>query len=87
LEPGLQTLQGSTFEESRAAARKMKKIAKRQTKHNQKFLLFHSLRFLVRSSDKEMLSWPNSPLLVMLQFVDPSVLSGDEDAALDKKVR
>jgi hypothetical protein len=76
--------QVSTFEGSRAAARKMKKIAERQTKHNQECLLFHSLRVLVRFSDKEMLSWPNSPLLVMLQFVDPSVLSGDEDAALEE---
>jgi hypothetical protein len=68
----------STFEGSRAAARKMKKIAKRQTKRKQKFLLFHSLYLLIRS-DSEMLSWPNSPLLVMLQFVDPNVLSGDEE--------
>jgi hypothetical protein len=67
----------STFEGSRAAARKMKKIAKRQTKIDQKFMLIHSLLFLVRS-DSEMLSWPNSPLLVLLQFVDPNVLSGDE---------
>jgi hypothetical protein len=44
---------------------------------HQKFLLFHSLFLLVRS-DLEMLSWPNSPLLVLLQFVDPDVLSGDE---------
>jgi hypothetical protein len=68
--------QESTFEGSRAAAQKMKKIAKRLTKHNQKFLLFHSLRFLSRS-DSEMLSWPNSPLLVMLEFVDPNVLFAD----------
>jgi hypothetical protein len=67
----------STFEGSPAAARKMKKIAKRQTKHIQKFLLHHSLHFLVRSNLK-MLSWPNSPLLVMLQFVDPNVPYGDE---------
>jgi hypothetical protein len=73
----------STFEGSRAAARKMKKIAKRQAKGNQKWLLFHSLHFLVRS-DSEMLSWPNSPLLVMLQFVDPNVLSGHEHEALQE---
>jgi hypothetical protein len=30
-----------------------------------------SLHVLIRSSNSEMLSWPNSPLLVMLQFVDP----------------
>jgi hypothetical protein len=71
----------STFEGSRAAARKMKKIAKRQTKHNQKFLLFHSLYLLIRS-DSKMLSWPNSPLLVLLQFVDLNVLTGDDDAPL-----
>jgi hypothetical protein len=62
----------STLEESQAAARKMKKIAKRQTKHVQKLLLFHSLQILARS-DSDMLSWPNSPLVVLLQFVDPNV--------------
>jgi hypothetical protein len=41
--------------------------------------MFHSLNSLIRSSNLEMLSWPNSPLLVMLQFVDPSVLLGDEE--------
>jgi hemerythrin len=46
----------STVEGSQAAARKMKEIAKRQTKHNQEFLLFHSLSFLVRYSDSKMLS-------------------------------
>jgi hypothetical protein len=66
----------STFEESRAAAQKMKKYAKRQTRQTQKFLLRHSLQFLVRFCNSEMLSWPRSPLLVMLEFVDPSVLLG-----------
>jgi hypothetical protein len=75
--------QESTEEGSRAAAQKMKKYAKRQTKHNQKLLLFHSLYFLVHS-DSEMLSWPNSPLLVMLQFVDPNVLSRDDRSALQE---
>jgi hypothetical protein len=69
----------STFDGSRAAARKMKKIAKRQTKRHQIFTLIHGLRFLLRS-DSEMLSWPNSPLLVMLQFVDPNVMFGNEEA-------
>jgi hypothetical protein len=55
----------STFEGSRAAAKKMKEFAKRQIKHNQRFLLFHSLHFLIRFNS-DMLSWPNSPLLVML---------------------
>jgi hypothetical protein len=59
----------------------MRKIAKRKTKYNQKFLLFHSLHFLVRSN-LEMLSWPNSPLLVMLQLIDPNLLSGEEGGPL-----
>jgi hypothetical protein len=66
--------QESAFEGSRAAALEMKKIAKRQPKHNQKFLLFHGIHLLIRCSNSEMLSWPNSPLLVMLQFIDPNVL-------------
>jgi hypothetical protein len=73
----------STFEGSRGAARKMKKIVKRQIKYNRRFLLFHSLRVLIRFSNSEMLSWPNSPLLVLLQFVDSNVLSGDESAPLE----
>jgi hypothetical protein len=32
----------------------------------------------------EMLSWPNSPLLVLLQFVDPNVLTGEEDEPLEE---
>jgi hypothetical protein len=67
----------STFEGSQAAARKMKKIAKRQTKHVLKCLFFHSLHILARS-DSDMLSWPNSPLLVLLEFVDPNVQAGLE---------
>jgi hypothetical protein len=43
---------------------------------------YHSLLFLTRSNSK-MLSWPNnSPLLVLLQFVDFNVFSGDKDAEL-----
>jgi hypothetical protein len=72
--------QESTFEGSQAAARKMKKIARRQTKYNQKFLLFHSL-YILAHSDLKMLSWPNSPLLVMLHFIDPDVLFGDEETS------
>jgi hypothetical protein len=71
----------STFEGSQAAAQRMKNIAKRQSKNYQNFLFFHSLYYLIHS-DSETLSWPNSPLLVMLQFVDPNVLSGVEDAPL-----
>jgi hypothetical protein len=72
----------STFEGSRAAAQKMKKYAKRQTKQSQELLFFHSLSFLVRSSNSQRLSWPNSPLLVMLEVVDPNVLLRDEETPL-----
>jgi hypothetical protein len=68
----------STFEGSRAAAQKMTKFSKKLTKSNQEALLMQSLRFLVRSSNSEMLSWPNSPLLVALQFIDTNVLIGNE---------
>ncbi len=44
-------------------------------------MLFQGLRLLIRSGS-DMLSWPNSPLLVMLQFVDPNVLTGDENTPL-----
>jgi hypothetical protein len=67
----------STFEGSQAAARKMKKIARRQTKYNQKALLFHCLHLLLHTDSKKKLLWPNSPLLVLLQFVDPNVLWRD----------
>jgi hypothetical protein len=74
--------QESTFDGSRVAALEMKKISKRWDKSTQNMLLFHSLRFLVLS-DKKMLRWPNSPLLVLLQFVDPDALyGGDEDVEL-----
>jgi hypothetical protein len=76
----------STFEGSQAAVQKMKKFAESQTKYNQEFLLFHSLYCLIHS-DNKMLSWPNSPLLVLLQLIDPNLLSGDEDSPLHKKVR
>jgi hypothetical protein len=69
----------STFEGSRAAAQTMKKLAERQTTLDKLGLLYHSFRVLVRSSNSEKLSWPNSPLLVMLQFLDPNVLFGDEE--------
>jgi hypothetical protein len=51
----------------------MKTIAERQTKETQKFLLFQSLYSLLRS-DLKMLSWPNIPFLVLLQYVDSNVL-------------
>jgi hypothetical protein len=71
----------STEDGSPAAALEMKAFANLQTKQSQKSLLCHSLFFLVRS-DTKMLSWPNSPLLVLLQFVDPDVLLGDQDKPL-----
>jgi hypothetical protein len=70
--------QESTFEGSQAASRQMREIAERQIEHTQTFLMFFSLLFLIRTSNSEKLSWPNSPLLVLLQFVGPSVLSGGE---------
>jgi hypothetical protein len=73
----------STIEGSQAAARKMKKILNRQTKDGRKCLLFHSLYFLLHS-DSEKPLWPSSPLLVLLQFVDPNVLSVKEHEALQE---
>jgi hypothetical protein len=68
----------STFEGSQAAARKMGKIADGQMKSNQKLMLFNSVDLLIRFGS-EMLSWPNSPLLVILQRVNSNVLIGNED--------
>jgi hypothetical protein len=62
----------STFEGSRATAQTMTRFARRQTKSEKKGMFYHSLHFLARFCNSEMLSWPNSPLLVMLQFVDPN---------------
>jgi hypothetical protein len=67
----------SMLEGSKVAARKMKKIVNRQTKHNQSVFLFHGLDILVRA-DPEKLLWSTSPLIVLLQFVDSNVLLGDE---------
>jgi hypothetical protein len=75
----------STFDGRRVAARKMREIAERQTNIQRKALLFHSLHFLARFSDSKMLSWPSSPLLVLLQFVGPNVLIGGEDAPLQER--
>jgi hypothetical protein len=73
----------STLEGSQAAAREMTTIADRQTKHNQKFLLSHSLYLLIHA-DSEKLLWPNSPLLVLLQFVDPNMLAGPDHETLQE---
>jgi hypothetical protein len=72
----------STFEVSQATAQSMTKFAKRQTKLDKKYMLYHSMQLLVRSSNSEMLSWPNSPFLVMLQFVHPNeVLAHEQSSA------
>jgi hypothetical protein len=71
--------ESTTREGSKAAARKMEKIAERQTKNNQKMLLFQSIFILLRT-DSERLLWPDSPLPMMLQFVDPNVLTGPESS-------
>jgi hypothetical protein len=72
----------STFEGSLATAQSMTKFAKRQTELEKKAMLHYSLHFLVRFTSSEMLSWPNSPLLVMLKFVDPNeLLEGQETCA------
>jgi hypothetical protein len=70
----------STFEGSQATAQSMTTFAQRQTELDKKGMLHRSVHFLVRSSNSEMLSWPNSPLLVMLQFVDPNVPFGGESS-------
>jgi hypothetical protein len=75
--------QESTEEGSKDAALEMTKIANRMTKQVQKWLLFHSLYFLARSDSKK-LRWSNSPLLVLLQLVDPNVMSGNENAPLQE---
>jgi hypothetical protein len=41
-------------------------------------MLFHSLYLLIHP-DSEKLLWPTSPLLVLLQFVDPNVLPGNDE--------
>jgi hypothetical protein len=71
----------STFEGSQAAARNMKKIAMRHSKHNRKCFLFHSLYLLIHTASEKLI-WPNSPLLVLLPFVDPNVLAGPDRGAL-----
>jgi hypothetical protein len=63
----------STFEGSQAEARKMKKIVIRETRRSREALLFYSL-YLLLHADSEKPLWPNSPLLVLLQFVDPNML-------------
>jgi hypothetical protein len=76
--------QSSTFEGSQTAARKMENIAARETRLSRTALLFHSLYLLLHTPDAEKLLWPNSPLLVLLQFVDPNMLTGDEHEALQE---
>jgi hypothetical protein len=61
----------------------MKKIVVRETRQNKNFLFFHCLYLLIHT-DSEKLIWPNSPFLVLLQFVDPNVLSGPDHEALQE---
>jgi hypothetical protein len=72
----------STLEGNQATAQSMTKYAKRLTKLKKAGLLFHSLYFLVHSSSSEMLSWPNSPLLVLLQVGDPNMMFGGEETRI-----
>jgi hypothetical protein len=70
----------STLEGSQAAARKMKKIVIRETRHSRKVLLCHSIYLLIHTDSKKLL-WPNCPFIVLLQFVDLNALDlvvGDE---------
>jgi hypothetical protein len=62
----------STREKSRAAVREMQEIAARQTKHHHKFLLLCTLSLLMHTDSKK-LRWPNSPLRIMLHFVDANM--------------
>jgi hypothetical protein len=62
----------STSQGSRTAARKMKKIVMRQPRIFREAFLSHSLPLLIRSQSEKLL-WPSSPLLVMLQLVDPNI--------------
>jgi hypothetical protein len=71
----------STHDESKAAAREMKEIAARQTKSSQKKMLFHSLSILMRTDSKKLL-WPNSPLRIILHFVDANVRREDSPEEL-----
>jgi hypothetical protein len=74
--------QESTFEESGAEAKRMRTIAKRQEKRNQEFMFFLSMNHLILSDGKR-LEWPSSPLLVLLELVDPNMLSEDDGQALE----
>jgi hypothetical protein len=47
-------------------------------------VFFHSVDLLIRT-DSEKILWPNSPLLVLLQFVGPNVLQGIEHNGLQKR--
>jgi hypothetical protein len=73
----------STFEGSKAAARKMKEIVVRETRQSRIGLSFYSLHLLVHTKSEKLL-WPNSPLLVLLQFVDPNMLTGRDHEALQE---
>jgi hypothetical protein len=62
----------STLEGSKTAAREMKEIAARQTERTQRSMFYYGLSLLMRT-DSEKLRWPNSPLRIMLYFVDANL--------------
>jgi hypothetical protein len=60
------------------AVRKMKKILRKESRFNRQVILFRSL-YVLSPLPSEMLKLPTSPLKVVLQLVDASVMSGDDD--------
>jgi hypothetical protein len=68
----------STHEGSLAAAQEMKKIAAQQIQCVQQVMMFYSISILMRTDSKK-LRWPNSPLRIMLLFVDANVRLADAE--------
>jgi hypothetical protein len=71
----------STFGTSRAAALEMTAILNRKPENYQELLFYHCFYLLIHSKS-EMLSWPNSPLLVLLEFVDSNELFAGEESRI-----
>jgi hypothetical protein len=69
----------STFDGSQAAAPRDEGVAVRWAKHAVS-VVSQFTRLSLRLGG----TWPNGPLLVMLQFVGPSVLGGDENGTRGK---
>jgi hemerythrin len=73
----------STREKSIAAARKMEKIMNRQIPEIKYTWLLQSIGHLIRG-DSEKLTWPNSPLLVVLRHgVDPNIFMSQDGGQRD----